>query len=54
VFEDGDATYFIDDNGYFVKRENLGKGLTAIASDDFSTFEVHLQYNQLLGKAQLK
>jgi len=39
VFEDGDATYFIDDNGYFVKRENLGKGLTAIASDDFSTFE---------------
>src|SRR6056300_2040247 len=39
VFEDGDATYFIDDNGYFVKRANLGKGLTAIASDDFSTFE---------------
>ena len=39
LFEDGDATYFIDDNGYFVKRENLGKGLTAIASDDFSTFD---------------
>ena len=39
MFEDGDATYFIDDNGYFVKRENLGKGLTALASDDFSTFE---------------
>jgi hypothetical protein len=42
VFEDGDATYFIDDNGYFVKRENLGKGLTALASDDFSTFEVNI------------
>jgi hypothetical protein len=39
VFEDGEATYFIDSNGYFVKRENLVKSLTSIASDDFSTFE---------------
>ena len=39
IFEDGEATYFIDDNGYFVKRENLVKSLTSIASDDFSTFE---------------
>jgi hypothetical protein len=38
VFEDGEATYFIDSNGYFVKRENLVKSLTSIASDDFSTF----------------
>jgi hypothetical protein len=39
VFEDGDATYFIDSNGYFVKRENFAKSLTRIATDDFSTFE---------------
>ena len=39
IFEDGEATYFIDDNGYFVKRENLVKSLTSIVSDDFSTFE---------------
>jgi hypothetical protein len=39
VFEDGEATYFIDSNGYFVKRENLVKSLTSISSDDFSTFE---------------
>jgi len=39
VFEDGEATYFIDSNGYFVKRENFVKSLTSIASDDFSTFE---------------
>ena len=37
--EDGDATYYIDDNGYFVKRENRSRGATALASDDFSTFE---------------
>ena len=37
--EDGDATYFIDSNGYFVKRENKSKGLTALTSDDFSTAE---------------
>ena len=39
VFEDGDATYFIDSNGYFVKRENFAKSLTSIPTDDFSTFE---------------
>ena len=37
--ESGDATYFISDDGYFVKRENRSKGLTAIASDDFTTAE---------------
>lgn len=39
VFEDGEATYFVDSNGYFVKRENAVKSLTSIATDDFSTFE---------------
>jgi len=39
LFENGDATYFVDDNGYFVKRENRGKGLTVLASDDFNTAE---------------
>ena len=39
IFEDGEATYFIDDNGYFVKRENLNKVLTPLVSDDFTTFE---------------
>ena len=39
VFEDGEATYFVDSNGYFVKRENFVKSLTSIPSDDFSTFE---------------
>ena len=39
VFEDGDATYFIDDNGYFTKRENKSRGATALSSDDFNTFE---------------
>ena len=39
VFEDGDATYFIDSDGYFVKRENFAKSLTSIVTDDFSTFE---------------
>ena len=39
LFEDGDATYFIDDNGYFVKRENKSRGATALSSDDFDTFE---------------
>ena len=37
--EDGDATYFIDDNGYFVKRENRSRGATALSSDDFTTAE---------------
>jgi len=39
IFEDGETTYFIDDNGYLVKRENLNKVLTPIVSDDFNTFE---------------
>ena len=39
IFEDGDATYFVDSDGYLIKRENVGYGLTALASDDFSTFE---------------
>ena len=38
-FEDGDATYFISDDGYFVKRENRSRGATALTSDDFSTAE---------------
>ena len=37
--ESGDATYFLDDNGYFVKRENRSRGATALSSDDFETFE---------------
>ena len=37
--EDGDATYYIDSNGYFVKRENNSRGATALASDDFTTAE---------------
>lgn len=39
IFEDGEATYFLDNDGYLVKRENLGKGLTALVTDDFNTFE---------------
>ena len=39
VFEDGDATYYVDDNGYFVKRENKSRGTTALTTDDFDTFE---------------
>ena len=39
VFEEGDATYHIDDNGYFVKRENKSRGATAITTDDFSTLD---------------
>ena len=37
--EDGDATYFVDSDGYFVKRENRSRGATALASDDFTTAE---------------
>tara|TARA_Y100000287_G_C14118840_1_gene303894 strand:- start:25 stop:648 length:624 start_codon:yes stop_codon:yes gene_type:complete len=37
--ENGDATYFISSDGYLVKRENRSRGLTALTSDDFSTFE---------------
>lgn len=39
IFEDGDATYYMDTDGYLNKRENVGYGLTAIASDDFTTSE---------------
>jgi hypothetical protein len=37
--ESGDATYYVDDNGYFVKRENRSRGATALTSDDFTTAE---------------
>jgi len=37
--ENGDATYYIDDNGYFIKRENRSRGATALTSDDFTTAE---------------
>jgi hypothetical protein len=39
IFEDGEATYFVDSDGYLVKRENLKKALTPLVSDDFNTFE---------------
>ena len=39
IFEDGEATYFVDADGYLNKRENIGYNLTALVSDDFSTFE---------------
>ena len=39
IFEDGDATYYIDSDGYLIKRENVGYGQTALISDDFSTSE---------------
>ena len=32
-----DATYFIDSNGYFVKRENKSKIDCALTSDDLTT-----------------
>jgi hypothetical protein len=38
LFEDGDATYYIDNDGYLVKRENKSYGQTA-TTDDFSTSE---------------
>ena len=37
--EEGDTTYYVDDNGYFVKRENRSRGATALTSDDFTTAE---------------
>ena len=37
--ESGDATYFISDDGYLIKRENRSRGATALTSDDFSTAE---------------
>jgi len=39
VFEEGNATYYVDIDGYLVKRENRAYGLTTIPSDDFSTAE---------------
>ena len=39
IFEDGDATYYVDSDGYLIKRENVGYGQTALISDDFSTSE---------------
>ena len=39
VFEEGNATYYVDDNGYFIKRENKSRGATALTTDDFTTFE---------------
>ena len=38
IFEEGDATYFIDTDGYLIKRENKSYGQTA-TSDDFTTAE---------------
>ena len=39
IFEDGEATYYVDSDGYLIKRENLNKALTPLVSDDFNTFE---------------
>ena len=39
IFEDGDATYYIDGDGYLIKRENRSYNTTALASDDFDTAE---------------
>ena len=39
LFEDGEATYFIDSDGYLIKRENRSYNTTALASDDFTTAE---------------
>jgi len=38
LFENGDATYFIDSDGYLIKRENRAYNPSA-TSDDFSTSE---------------
>jgi hypothetical protein len=45
IFEDGDATYFVDADGYLIKRENIGYNLTALASDDFDTFDSSISVN---------
>jgi len=42
IMKQGESTFFIDDDGYLVKRDNLGKGLLEIATDDFSTAEAAL------------
>ena len=39
IFEDGETTYYVDSDGYLIKRENLNKALTPLVSDDFNTFE---------------
>ena len=39
LFEDGDATYYIDSDGYLIKRENRSYNTTALVSDDFTTAE---------------
>lgn len=41
LFESGDATYFVDNDGYLIKRENRTYNQTtaALVTDDFSTFE---------------
>jgi hypothetical protein len=38
IFEDGDATYYIDGDGYLIKRENRTYNQSATA-DDFTTAE---------------
>ena len=38
LFEDGDATYYIDSDGYLIKRENRAYNQSAIV-DDFTTAE---------------
>ena len=38
IFEDGEATYYVDSDGYLIKRENLNKALTPLVSDEFNTF----------------
>ena len=38
LFEDGDATFFIDSDGYLIKRENRAYNPSA-TSDDYSTAE---------------
>jgi len=38
IFEDGDATYYIDGDGYLIKRENRAYNQSATA-DDFTTAE---------------
>jgi len=39
LFEDGDATYYVDSDGYLIKRENRSYNTTALVSDDFTTAE---------------
>ena len=41
IMKQGESTFFIYD-GYLVKRDNLGKGLLEIPTDDFTTAEAAL------------